>query len=147
MLDGEEESDMTRPNRYAYDSFLQPSSSMQTGADDELSASAFVQRSKPAFASFMEPSGIDKQDGLKFDLKDELNEKLSARLEEAIQPGRTMSHFVELNDNNGEDMLLEDIEGEEGVDNREKQLNNMLLDEMAEEPDLERDDDDDELLI
>ena len=103
-----------------------------------------VKHERPAFASFIEPSSDARDHGLKFDIKDELDEKLSARID--MQPGRTLSHFVELNDNNGEDMLLEDIEGDDGVEDREKHLNNMLLDEMVEEPDLERDEDEDLLI-
>ena len=57
---------------------------MQNGTEDELDASAMMKREKPAFASFVEPSSSARDDGLKFDIKDELNEKLSARLDQAM---------------------------------------------------------------
>jgi len=58
-------------------------------------------------------------------------------------PSRTYSHFVELNDSNGcEDMLLEGIIG----DDDEKRMNEMLLDDVQDEPDLERDETEDLLI-
>lgn len=104
LLDVEEESEMTRPHRYAYDSFLQPSSSLLARADDDQEASAVVSRGKPAFASFVEPYAVGDDDDRKYDdgivvsdVKDDLNEQTSARLEVVMHISRTMSHFVDLN--------------------------------------------------
>ena len=149
LLDCEEEGELTRPHRFAYDSILQPANSLalqeQRSADGLMDFDgAKGHTARPAFASFIvvphtERDREQDSDSLRIDFKDDLDEQASARLDKmmTMKPARTHSHFVELNDNN-EDMLLEGINGDED----ERRLNDMLLDEA---PDLERDGD--ELLI
>ena len=148
LLDCEEEGELTRPHRFAYDSILQPSASdalpEQTLQELDLdNVKGNTARPRPAFASFVaavphtERERQNDSDSLRIDFKDDLDDQASQRLEKMVLPARTHSHFVALNDNN-EDMLLEGING----DDDERRLNDMLLDE---EPDLERDED--ELLI
>lgn len=119
---------MTRPHRFVYDSFLVPASASNLNEEDQDSIKAgFQQR----FTSFLEGT-VDRKIatqnsfGVKLDFNNDLTEVESARLEQAMQkslnPVRQQSHFVELNSNN-EDMLLEDIE------DTEKHLNKMLLDD------------------
>lgn len=149
LLDCEEEGELTRPHRFAYDSILQPSVTdpLPERTQQEMdfgSARGNTARPRPAFASFVaavphtERERQNDSDSLRIDFKDDLDDQVSQRLEKMVLPARTHSHFVALNDNN-EDMLLEGINGDDG----ENKLNEMLLDE---EPDLERDEED-ELLI
>ena len=136
LLEEFEDDEATRPiHRYAYDSFIQPSSSnLRQRESEEKSHLAAQNHSRAAnenssimirpsnnTAEVVEQPSSDKD---LFDFNQDLDEQDSARLEKAFEtsntaeyvPIRTFSHFVELNSNN-EDSLLEDI-----IDDADKML-------------------------
>mmetsp|Transcript_26790 Transcript_26790/g.33378 ORF Transcript_26790/g.33378 Transcript_26790/m.33378 type:complete len:87 (+) Transcript_26790:1893-2153(+) len=80
LLDCEEEAELTRPHRFAYDSILMPASSLglrEQQSEDVLSndgaAGATV---RPAFASFVEPesANLNDSDSLCIEFKEDIND-------------------------------------------------------------------------
>lgn len=72
----------------------------------------------------------EEDDSVQIDFDNDLTEINSARLEKAFEktaqykPSRTQSHFIEMNNSNNEESLLDAIEAE-------KSLNEMVFDEQA----------------